>query len=184
MEFEEVKTYNFEILIGTPYDDVIIAADHTAMEYIGGAGDDEIFGGSQDEVLEGGLGSDTLFGGAGADVLRGGKGSDTLFGGAGGDVLKGGKGSDVFGLTGEDQGLDIIKDFSAGDIVDLTRLGIGSKDELSFKEGTLTVNDYEYSGTILSRIDPQELSETDLFLFENNDHAAFTTSNPLEHVII
>ena len=42
MEFEEVKTYNFEILIGTPYDDVIIAADHTAMEYIGGAGDDEI----------------------------------------------------------------------------------------------------------------------------------------------
>ncbi len=171
-------------MIGTPYDDVIIAADHTAMEYIGGAGDDEIFGGSQDEVLEGGLGSDTLFGGAGADVLRGGNGSDTLFGGAGGDVLKGGKGSDVFGLTREDQGLDIIKDFSTGDIVDLTRLGIGSKQELSLKEGTLTVNDYEYSGTILSRLDPQELSETVLFLFENEDHDAFTNNNPLEHVII
>ena len=90
----------------------------------------------------------------------------------------------MFGLTGEDQGLDIIKDFSAGDIVDLTRLGIGSKEELSFKEGTLTVNDYEYSGTILSRVDPQELSETNLFLFENEDHVAFTTNNPLEHVII
>ena len=117
-------------------------------------------------------------------MLRGGKGSDTLFGGAGQDVLKGGKGSDVFGLTGEDQGLDIIKDFSAGDIVDLTRLGIGSKDELSFKEGKLTINDYEYSGTILSRVNPQELSETELFLFENDDHDAFTTNNPLEHVII
>ncbi len=46
------------------------------------------------------------------------------------------------------------------------------------------VNDYEYSGKILSRLDPQELSETALFLFENDDHAAFTTSNPLEHVII
>ena len=166
VEFDEVKTYNFELLIGTKYDDVIIAADHTAMEYIGGEGDDEIFGGSQDEVLDGGLGSDTLFGGAGQDVL------------------KGGEGSDVFGLTGEDQGLDIIKDFSVEDIVDLTRLGIGSKDELSFKEGTLTVNDYEYSGTILSRVDPQELSETALFLFENEDHDAFTTNNPLEHIII
>ena len=166
VEFDEAKTYNFELLIGTNYDDVIIAADHTAMEYIGGDGDDEIFGGAQDEVLDGGLGSDTLFGGAGQDVL------------------KGGEGSDVFGLTGEDQGLDIIKDFSTGDIVDLTRLGIGSKDELSFKEGTLTVNDYTYSGTILSRVDPQELSETALFLFENEDHDAFTTNNPLEHVII
>ena len=166
VEFDEVKTYNFELLIGTNYDDVIIAADHTAMEYIGGDGDDEIFGGAQDEVLEGGLGSDTLFGGAGQDVL------------------KGGEGSDVFGLTGEDQGLDIIKDFSTGDIVDLTRLGIGSKDELSFKEGTLTVNDYTYSGTILSRVDPQELSETALFLFENENHDAFTTNNPLEHIII
>ena len=166
VEFDEVKTYNFELLIGTNYDDVIIAADHTAMEYIGGDGDDEIFGGAQDEVLDGGLGSDTLFGGAGQDVL------------------KGGEGSDVFGLTGEDQGLDIIKDFSTGDIVDLTRLGIGSKDELSFKEGTLTVNDYTYSGTILSRVDPQELSETALFLFENENHEAFTTNNPLEHIII
>ena len=161
-----LKPIILEILIGTAYDDVIIAADHTAMQYIGGAGDDEIFGGAQDEVIN--------------DL-----GSDTLFGGAGEDVLKGGMGSDVFGLTGDDQGLDIIKDFSAGDIVDLTRLGIGSKEELSFKEGTLTVNDYDhYSGTILSRVDPQELSETNLFLFENEDHVAFTTNNPLEHVII
>ena len=36
----------------------------------------------------------------------------------------------------------------------------------------------------LSRVDPQELSETVLFLFENDDHDAFITNNPLEHIII
>ena len=59
VEFDETKEYNFELLIGTDYDDVMIVADHTAMEYIGGDGDDQIFGGFQDEIIKGGLGADT-----------------------------------------------------------------------------------------------------------------------------
>ena len=50
--------------------DVIIAADHTAMEYIGGEGDDEIYGGAQGEIIDGGAGHDILTGGDGADTFR------------------------------------------------------------------------------------------------------------------
>ena len=125
IEFDENKAwYNFEFLVGTPDNDVIIAVDHTAMEYIGGDGDDEIYGGAQGEIIDGG---------------------------AGHDVLTGGDGADTFRISVLDELPDIISDFSADDIVDLTRLGIGSKDELSLKEETLVINDFEYSGTILSR---------------------------------
>ena len=50
-------------------------------------------------------------------------------------------------MTGLDQGLDIIKDFTSEDIVDLSRLGIGSKRAFSRR----TSGDYGFTGTILSR---------------------------------
>ena len=159
IEFDENKAwYNFEFLVGTPDNDVIIAADHTAMEYIGGEGDDEIYGGAQGEIIDGG---------------------------AGHDILTGGDGADTFRISVEDELPDIISDFSADDIVDLTRLGIGSKDELSLKEETLVINDFEYSGTILSRTEPEGSEETALLLFINENHTTFLTdNNPLENINI
>lgn len=53
---------------------------------IGGAGNDQLFGGN---------GNDTLQGGAGNDLLSGGNGDDTLIGGAGADQMLGGRGNDL-----------------------------------------------------------------------------------------
>ena len=92
-------------------------------------------------------------GGKGHDVLHGGAGDDTLKGGKGHDVLHGGEGSDIFALLGLGNGTDVIEDFTSEDVVDLTRLGIGSKeDDLSLTEGTLVINDFEYTGTFLNKI--------------------------------
>jgi serralysin len=74
----------------------------------GGAGDDLLSGNAGDDVLNGDDGNDTLFGSLGNDVLRGGAGNDTLSGGAGADRL-------VFDGVGD--GLDVITDFGAGDVL-------------------------------------------------------------------
>ncbi len=55
----------------------------------GGDGDDELDGNAGNDVLVGGAGNDELNGGEGVDVLIGGLGSDDLFGGGGGDLLIG-----------------------------------------------------------------------------------------------
>lgn len=69
-------------------------------------------------------GNDTLFGGAGNDIIYGQEGDDTLYGGAGDDVLSGGSGADTFVQDMINQGVDIIRDFSAdeGDVLDLAGL--------------------------------------------------------------
>ncbi|MGG5888509.1 calcium-binding protein [Falsiroseomonas sp. HC035] len=74
-------------------------------------------GTSEAEVLEGT---------AGADTLDGLGGNDTLNGGAGNDVLVGGAGDDRFVVHGRGFGSDVIQDFSGGDIIDLSRLGISA----------------------------------------------------------
>ncbi|WBV44664.1 Ig-like domain-containing protein [Pseudoroseomonas cervicalis] len=68
-------------------------------------------------VLTGGTGRDTLVGGAGDDVLIGGGGRDTLTGGAGADRFVYTAASDS--TVGS---RDVITDFSAGDLIDLSLL--------------------------------------------------------------
>ena len=69
----------------------------------GGAGNDDINGGSGNDVLDGGTGNDELSGGSGNDVLLGGAGSDELEGGSGNDDLDGGSGNDELeGGSGND----------------------------------------------------------------------------------
>ena len=54
---------------------------------------------------------------------------------------------------------------------------------LSFKEETLVINDFEFSGTILSKV--EESDETALLLFVNDNHKTFLSDeNPLDNVII
>ncbi len=88
----------------------------------GDAGHDRLIGGDGNDTLQGdqdlampGDGNDQLDGGAGNDVLYGNGGDDILIGGAGDDELWGGKGNDRFAFSGNGQGKDIIRDFSATD---------------------------------------------------------------------
>jgi len=89
----------------------------------GGAGDDRLLGGAGSDWLYGHEGNDILDGGDGNDRLEGGDGDDLLIGGLGADNMVGGAGNDTFriGSAAEMAG-DVIADFSAGDILDLSGL--------------------------------------------------------------
>jgi Ca2+-binding RTX toxin-like protein len=76
-----INIANFELVVGSAFDDYVIAA-------------------ATGTSIEGGLGSDSLFGGIGNDTLRGGFDADTLEDGDGNDQLEGADGSDTFTLSG------------------------------------------------------------------------------------
>jgi hypothetical protein len=69
----------------------------------GGKGNDNLTGGSGNDVIYGDEGIDSLSGGNGNDRLLGGSDNDFLYGGFGNDILVGGFGTDwLYGLDGED----------------------------------------------------------------------------------
>jgi Ca2+-binding RTX toxin-like protein len=64
-----------------------------SVRVAGGAGDDVLRGGDENDLFEAGGGSDRLYGGSGSDGLVGGaSGPDRLLGGSGGDLLAAGGG--------------------------------------------------------------------------------------------
>lgn len=83
---------------------------------------DALYGMGGDDTLRGGDGADTLSGGAGADRLFGGMGDDRLHLGAG-DRVWGGAGADVFVIE-PGRGACGIRDFTAGDRIDLSAFGL------------------------------------------------------------
>lgn len=90
---------------------------------IGGSAGDYLAGNSSVNVLSGLDGNDQLFGEGGNDFLYGGAGDDRLDGGSGSDTMVGGAGNDVFVISADALGAsidDLIADYSAGDVVDLT----------------------------------------------------------------
>jgi VCBS repeat-containing protein len=107
----EGDTYaNISAVIGSDFNDTLIA----------GAGPATLYGGD---------GKDTLIGGDGNDLLDGGAGDDTLNGGAGGNRLTGGAGADTFVFDSTSSpSADIVTDFrpSEGDKLGLTAFGISS----------------------------------------------------------
>ena len=86
-------------------------------------------GGDAADSLKGGSASDTLSGGAGADTIQGGLGQDTLSGGAGGDkfVFTQGDTASLANIANADR----ITDLAVGDRIDLCKLGLTSKDQIS-----------------------------------------------------
>lgn len=100
----------------------------------GGSGHDTLIGGDGRDRLYGGHGDDVLRGGDGNDLLNGGAGDDTLMGGRGRDILTGGAGDDVFRFDDFSTGrastgrADEIRDYSLSDAIDLTQLGLTSRD--------------------------------------------------------
>ncbi|MBC6981706.1 hypothetical protein [Caulobacter sp. 17J80-11] len=100
---------------GTRFDEVIVAeewadADYEGVPLTGGAGADQIFGGSSVDELRGDRGDDLLLGGEGSDRLFGGSGDDVLVGGGSYDRLSGGAGHDSFVFVRGD-GQDAVLDF-------------------------------------------------------------------------
>ncbi len=91
------------------------------------AGNDTLIGTAQANHLTSGAGDDQVFGAGGNDVVLGGLGADILDGGLGNDQLSGGDGADTFLFTAG-FGVDMVTDFSAGpeagDLLDLSRLGL------------------------------------------------------------
>ena len=80
-------------------DDVNILAGGPGNDTLAGrGGPDQLFGGEGDDALLGGAGADTLAGEQGNDNLQGGDDADSLNGGEGDDALDGNAGPDV--LTG------------------------------------------------------------------------------------
>lgn len=76
------------MVLGDGNDEATVAAKTTLPTLIdGGAGNDQLNGGSGPNVLLGGAGNDVLIGGSGQDVLVGGTGADRLVGNSGDDIL-------------------------------------------------------------------------------------------------
>ncbi|MEF8701743.1 MAG: calcium-binding protein [Candidatus Accumulibacter sp. UW26] len=95
----------------------------------GGTGDDYVYGGDGNDVLDGGAGkdylygsggNDSVFGQTGEDSLYGDDGNDTLDGGAGDDYLVGGQGADTYILS-KAGGQDRIANYDDDDSVDVAK---------------------------------------------------------------
>ncbi len=96
-------------------------------------------------------GDDALYGGAGNDLIYGQEGDDLIDGGSGDDVLSGGSGADTFVQNAVNQGVDVIRDFSAdeGDVLDLAGL-IQNYDPTQQALDDFIFSRDENGGTVLS----------------------------------
>jgi Ca2+-binding RTX toxin-like protein len=140
-----------DVLEGGAHDDLLVGGDGADQldggdgadlvfgndgndQLSGGAGNDQLFGGRDRDLLDGGDGDDLLQASVGNDVLRGGAGKDTLFGSIGADTLAGGPGDDTlsggseadrFVFTSIEDGLDVIVDFRADDVLAIGDMLVG-----------------------------------------------------------
>ncbi len=122
----------------------------------GGAGDDYLYGGDGNDSLIDTAGSNFLVGGAGNCSITSGAGNDVLYGGTGNDVLKAGAGDDtVYGGAGNDS------------IIGGTGVTKAIYDTENFGNDTYTVTKGETLD--LSGLTFGEVAEKDRYTKKNND---------------
>ncbi|HEU4704175.1 MAG TPA: hypothetical protein VFS45_00475, partial [Sphingomicrobium sp.] len=92
---------------GTNFDDILYGSEHLAPtahyanQMSGNGGNDQMYGASGVDFIDGGTGNDALYGSGGDDIVYGGVGNDLLDAGSGDDLMVGGAGDDVLdGGTG------------------------------------------------------------------------------------
>ena len=110
---------NFEVFVGSNFDDQVYGSSTTSMTYYLGAGNDVfdnnyyanvvdvVHGGDGNDTIWTGGGDDVLYGDAGNDTLYGEDGNDTLIGGAGADHLDGGNGIDTADYSASGAGVQV-----------------------------------------------------------------------------
>nr|WP_262984361.1 calcium-binding protein [Nostoc sp. 'Peltigera membranacea cyanobiont' 210A] len=139
-----------------------------SVNLYGGAGNDTLIGGSNNDYLYGEDGNDRLIGSAGIDYLSGGNGDDLLDGGAGNDHLYGQGGADIFVLA-SGNGIDTIYNFEDG----IDRLGLS--DGLTF--GALTISSASGNSTSIIVTSTNELiafiSDTNPSLIGESDFISY-----------
>ena len=113
-----LEVENFVRVVGTRNADFIVG-NEANNNLRGRAGDDEITGGGGNDILVGGGGSDRLNGTN--SLLRGANERDRLLGGGEGDRFILGDENGSFYTEAGDNDLAEIRDFSAGDIIELGR---------------------------------------------------------------
>ena len=134
-------------LENTSMDNLTGQFQHTAVVQDLVLGQDILFGGAGQDVLDGLMGDDQLFGGTDDDILYGREGQDRLAGNAGQDILYGGiDNDDLYGGAGNDQligdeGDDYLEAGSGDDVLqgghgnDTLHAGSGT-DRLTGGEGS------------------------------------------------
>ena len=109
----------------------------------------DLAGNSSNNLIHGNYGVNVLSGGAGNDQLYAFHGNDTLIGGAGADGLWGGFGNDTFVFQDTTDSLigarDQIRDFSSGDLIDLS--GIDANSAVADDQAFTFVGSNGFSGT-------------------------------------
>ncbi|CAO3379224.1 cadherin-like domain-containing protein [Azospirillum argentinense] len=111
---------SIELFNGSVGSDTVTAVNaSSAVELIGGDGDDSLTGGAYADSLRGDNGNDWLDGGDGNDTLSGGSGNDILTGGGGNDLLDGGAGDDTAVFVGSVRGYAFTRTGAGWTIRDL-----------------------------------------------------------------
>lgn len=174
---------------GNELDNTLTALDPSRLA--GLAGDDTLYGGSGFDTLSGGDGRDLLVGAvedylgfgqflSGGDALFGGADDDALWGYWGPDLLTGGEGSDLFAYWNTWESYpgsrDTITDFSAGDVIDLSRIDAyhprGGDQAFVFagKKTAGMKTGYLYAGNNLIEADVSGDGKADLSIRFEGDH--------------
>ena len=110
---------NFELFVGSDFNDQVYGSSTVSMTYnLGGGNDvfdntetanvvDVVHGGDGNDTIWTGGGDDFLYGDAGNDTLYGENGNDTLIGGTGADRLDGGNGNDTADYSASGAGVQV-----------------------------------------------------------------------------
>ena len=130
--FESSQVTSIEVTGGAGNDTMVATGMSVSVTMDGEAGNDQIFGGTADDILRGGDGDDLIYGNTGVDEILGGAGADTVLAGDGNDTVDGGGGEDT--LVGE-EGDDEINGDAGDDMV----LGAAGSDTVGGGDGNDTI---------------------------------------------